>query len=67
MIADGIVEEIAGLCAVGELDDLLRAAHVGQGKARHQATFGDEMPFQVTGNFEHGDGAFLHKTSDAST
>ena len=53
-----------GLHTVGQLDDLLCATHVGQGKAHHQAAFGNEVALQIARHLKDGNGAFLHKASD---
>ena len=65
VIADGLRQEVVGLALVGELDDLLRAAEVGLRLVAHQLAFGNEVALEVAREFENGDGAFLHKASDA--
>ena len=47
VIANRIIEEIVGLRAIRELDDLLCAAHVGQCKVRYQSAFGYEVTLQI--------------------
>ena len=65
VIADGVREEIAGQALVGELYHLLCTAQVWFLLVAQQCAFSDEMALQVARYLEEGDGALLHKPSDA--